>query len=166
MSFIGVIANDNDFKNIRKIFSKKNISKSVSLIDINQNNIDNIRNITFETIIFCKELNFSNTQKYYLNKLCENISYLLINSDFNFYTPPFINSECNIITFGLNQKATVTISSISENGFVLSLQKNIISLNNTLYEVEEKSIKTCNTNNFRLYKILLEYIIQIIYSKK
>ena len=56
MSFVGIVANDRDFKNIRKTFSKKDISKSVSLIEINENNIENVRNISFETLIFCKQL--------------------------------------------------------------------------------------------------------------
>ena len=165
MSFIGVIANNRDFKNIQKIFLRKDMPNSISLIEINENNIENIRNISFETIIFCKELNCSDTQKIYLNKICENAFYLIINSDFNWYIPPFTNNECTIITFGLNQKATVTVSSISENGFVLSLQSPIVTVNKAVHEIEEKSIKTKNPNNFKLYKILVEYIIKIIYKK-
>lgn len=164
MSFVGIIANDRDFKNIRKTFSGKDICKSISLIEINEKNLENIRNITFETIIFCRDINCSNIQTSYLNKLCENVDYLVINSDFNLHTPPLTNKKCTIITFGLNQKSTVTISSISESGFVLSLQKNITKKNNQIQEMEEKSIKTKNTNNFNLYKILIQYIIKIIYK--
>ena len=166
MSFVGIVANDRDFKNIRKIFLRKDMPKLMSLIEINENTIQNIRNITFDTIIFCKEFNCSDLHKSYLNKICKNSSYLIINSDFNLYIPPYVNNECTIITFGLNQKSTVTVSSISENGFVLSLQQPILRQNNTIYEIEEKSIKTSNTNSFNLYKTLIEYIMQIIYQKK
>ncbi len=164
MSFVGIVANDRDFKNIRKAFSSKDISKSISLIEVNENNLENIRNITFETLIFCKDLNCTNIQTLYLNKICENATYLVMNSDFNMHAPPSSSKKCTIITFGLNQKSTVTVSSISENGFVLSLQQNIIKKNNQIQEMEEKSIKTKNTNNFNLYKILLQYIIKIIYK--
>ncbi len=164
MSLVGIVANDIDFKNIRKAFSKKDISKSVSIIEINENNIKNIRNIYFETLFFCKEINFSNVELSYLDKICENVSYLVINSDFNLHIPPLISESCTVITFGLNQKATVTVSSISENGFVLSLQQNITKHNKKIKEMEEKSIRTKNTNNFKLYKILVEYIIKIIYE--
>ena len=166
MSFVGIVANDRDFKNIRKVFLRKDMPKLISLIEINENTIQNIRNITFDAVIFCKELYCSDSQKSYLNRICKNSSYLIINSDFNLYIPPCVNNECTIITFGLNQKSTVTVSSISESGFVLSLQQPIIRQNNTIYEIEEKSIKTSNTNSFNLYKTLMEYIIQIIYKEK
>ena len=126
MAFVGIIANDRDFKNIRKTFSKKDISKSVSLIEINENNIENVRNISFETLIFCKQLECDNLGLSYLEKICESLSYLVINSDFDLHIPFSINESCSVITFGLDQKATITISSISESGFVLSLQKNIM----------------------------------------
>ena len=164
MSLIGIVANDIDFKNIRKAFRKKDISKSVSIIEINENNIENIRNISFETLFFCKNLDCTNIELSYLYKICENVSYLVINSDFNLCAPPSISDNCTVITFGLNQKATVTVSSISESGFVLSLQQNIIKPNKEVKEMEEKSIRVKNTNNFTLYKILVEYIIKIIYK--
>ena len=164
MSLVGIVANDIDSKNIRKAFSKKDISKSVSIIDINENNIENIRNISFETLFFCRKLDCTDIELSYLQRICENVSYLVINSDFNFNPLPPLNNNCTIITFGLNQKATVTVSSISENGFVLSLQQNVMRCNNKIKEMEEKCIKTKNTNNFTLYKILVEYIIKIIYK--
>ena len=164
MSFVGIIANDRDFKNIYKTFSKKDISKSVSIVQINENNIENIRNISFETLIFCRELTCSNAVHSYLDNLCNKATYLVINSDFYLHTPPLKNNECTIITFGLNQAATVTVSSISENGFVLSLQKNILKINKQVQEMEEKCIKTKSTNNYQLYKILVDYIIKIIYE--
>ena len=164
MAFVGIIANDRDFKNIRKTFSKKDISKSVSLIEINENNIENLRNISFETLIFCRQLECDNLDLSYLDKICKNLSYLVINSDFNLHIPFSINESCSVITFGLDQKATITISSISENGFVLSLQKNIMKSNKEIYEMEEKCIKTKSTTNYQLYKCLVEYIIEIIYK--
>ena len=166
MSFVGIVANDRDFKNIRKTFEKKDISKSISIVEINENNIENMRNIVFETIIFCRELKHSKKQSIYLDEIIKKSSYLVINSDFNSHTIPSFNKECTIITFGLNQKATITVSSISENGFVISLQHNIKKSNNDIQEMEEKCIKTKNPTNFKLYKILVEYIIKIIYSKK
>ena len=138
MAFVGIIANDRDFKNIR--------------------------NISFETLIFCRQLECDNLDLSYLDRICKHLSYLVINSDFNLHIPFSINENCSVITFGLNQKATITISSISENGFVLSLQKNIIKNNKEIYEMEEKCIKTKSTTNYKLYKCLIEYIIEIIYK--
>ena len=164
MSFVGVIANDRDAKVIRKMFAKKNISKTISVLEINENNIENGRNISFETLIFCKDLNCTSKQNVMLNQICENASYLVINRDFVFHTLPTENNTCTTITFGLNQQSSVTVSSISESGFVLSLQQNVSTLNDKIYEMEEKCIKTKNTNNFTLYKLLLDYIIKIIYQ--
>ena len=163
MSFVGIIANDREFKNI-KAFSKKDFSKLATIVEINESNIENIRNIAFETLIFCKDIKESGLERCYLDKICKNASYLVINSDFNSDTPSLLNKECTTITFGLDQKATVTISSISDNGFVLSLQENILKHNKQMHEMEEKCIKTKNTNNYKLYKMLIEYIIEIIYK--
>ena len=164
MSFVGIVANNRDFNNIQKTFLKNNASKSISLVQINGKNIENMRNITFETIIICKKVNYTNSQVSFLNKICENTSYLAINRDLDFHTPPSVNKNCTIITFGLNQSATITVSSISENGFVLSLQKNIKNIYGNIYEMEEKSIKSQNISTSNLYKILVDYIIKIIYK--
>ncbi len=163
MSFVGIIANDRDFKNIRKVFERKYIPKSVSIIEINEDSIENMRNINFETLIFCRDLKCNNLQNSYLEKICNNASYIVINNDF-VYFPTTLKSNTNIITYGLNKHSTVTVSSISENGYVISLQKSIIKNNNKIYEIEEKSIKAKNTNNYKLYKNLITYIIKIIYK--
>ncbi len=164
MFFVGVISNNRDFKNIQKAFSKKDILKNISLVRITEDNIKNVRNISFETILFCKKFDYSNSNIIYLDKICNNANYIVLNSDFVFHIPPSYTEKCTIITFGLNQNATVTVSSISDNGFVLSLRKNIIKKNHKLHEMEEKCIKTKNTNNYQLYKLIIEYIIKIIYE--
>ena len=58
MSFIGIIAENKDFKFIKNnILSKiKKDTTKLEIININNNSIDNIKNVRFETVAVCSRL--------------------------------------------------------------------------------------------------------------
>ena len=75
-----------------------------------------------------------------LEKIYSNAKYLILNTDINKeeFEP---NKHIQIITYGLNHKSTVTISSISDTDILIYLQRNIKNISNSIIEVEEKRIK-------------------------
>ncbi len=158
MTFVGIISDNKSFQVL-----KENIdTQDYNLIQINNKSIDNIKNIKFEIIIINKELKSFEEKRLIIDTLCDNSKYIVINTDlnkeFNF------GQKCKekIITFGLNHKATVTISSITESSILVYLQRNIKDRNNKLIEVGENQVKINKENKIKVYEILIIYITSII----
>ena len=76
-----------------------------------------------------------------------------------------INKQNNIITYGLNQKATVTISSIKENDILIYLQKTLENKEKKPIEIEEQKIERKEKSGLQIYEILIIYILFKIYGK-
>ena len=158
MTFVGIISDNKSFQVL-----KENIgTQDVNLIQINNKSIDNIKNIKFEMIIINKELKSLEEKKLIIDTLCMNSKYILLNTDlnkeFNF------GQKCKekIITFGLNHRATVTVSSITESNILVYLQRNVKDKNDKLIEVGEKQVKINKDNKIKVYEILMIYIISMI----
>ena len=62
----------------------------------------------------------------------------------------------------MNQKATVTISSITDTNILIYLQRNIRNLEDKIIEVGEKQIKIDHKSKLKTYEILMIYIIYLI----
>ena len=62
----------------------------------------------------------------------------------------------------MNQKATVTVSSITETDILVYLQRNIKNMKNKIIEVGEKRIKIKEGNKLKIYEMLIIYIIFLI----
>lgn len=162
MTFIGIISDNKSFDEIKENIPLENMK----LIHINNKSIDNIKNITFETIIINKELKNLEEKINVIENICNKSKYLIINTDIKLDLNLGNNKKINIITYGLNQKATVTISSITDNSILIDLQRNIKNKFGEMVEVGEKQVKTSEIDNKRTYEILIIYIILAIYNKR
>lgn len=158
MTFIGVIS---DYKSFEKI--KDNLKNTeLKLIHISRKSIENIKNIRFEAIIINSDLgNFKNEEKI-IEQICLYSRYLVINTDINSKFSISDQNKANIITYGLNQKATVTVSSITDTDILIYLQRNIKNIENEIIEVGEKQIKIGENSKLKTYEVLILYIIFLI----
>lgn len=142
MSFIGVIADSKNEMQIKRTLdnSLNSVNKEHTVITINDKSVDNIKNIRFETIlvISLKEL----VNKFdVINEIFKNTKYLVINSDIDDDSLKLINNtKLNVITFGFNQKATITASSVEDN-LMLCLQRKILDINKNILEPQEIEVK-------------------------
>ena len=154
MKFVGIIGKNISLKNINK--------EEINVIRLDEKNIVNVKNIKFQLIIINEDLSEFNNKLEYLEKILENTEYIIINSDIyiKMKIKPF---EKKVITYGLNHKATVTISSIKDGNVLIDLQRGIETLNKNLIESEEKLIQTLDTVN--VYEILINYILETIIKK-
>lgn len=161
MTFVGIISDNKSFQVLRENIN----SKDLNLIQINSNSINNIKNIKFEIIIINKELKSLEDKKYLIENLCAKSKYIIINTDLNkeFNFDPKCKDK--IITFGLNHKSTVTVSSITETSILVCRQRNIKDKNDKIIEVGEKQILVNKDNNIKIYEILIIYIISMINNK-
>ncbi len=167
MAFIGIIAESKNEMQIKRILDNNlnSPNKEHTVIVINNKSIENIRNIRFETIlvITLEEL----TSKEEINKLLKNTKYLVINSDMRNNELELINNmKLNVITFGFNQKSTITASSVEES-LMLCLQRKIVDVNKNVLEPQEILVKEIGkklSNN--THNVMGIASILLIYSKK
>ena len=141
MAFIGIIADSKYECGLKRILDNRlnRVNKEHTIITINDNSINNIKNIRFETILVM-ELEKLRQKEELLNELFENAKYLVINADME-GTLEFINNmKVNIITFGFNSKSTITASSVEED-FLICLQRKIININKEVLEPQEIEVK-------------------------
>lgn len=164
MSFVGVIGNKKCFENIKKTVEEKIKQENVNFIQINLRSIENVKNIKFETIIVEDSLDKFKNYQSILEKIFENIQYLMINTDKNLEQKGVENIPC-VIPYGLNQKATVTVSSISETDILVYWQKNFQDKAGNDIEIEERRIKKEEIQGLKTYEILIIFTLYKIYVK-
>lgn len=166
MYFIGIILENQKF-DILKNFYKENMNKnSISLININKSNIKNLRNIKFDAIVICEPLYKFNNEVEELKKICKQCNNLIINSDITIGTEALQEYKFNIITFGLNHKSSVTLSSITDENVLISVQRNFCNIEKELIDVGEYNIKIDKKDRSNIQEILIIFIINFLYNKK
>lgn len=165
MSFVGIIVASKDFESIKKIINKK-IKDKINLIRITEKNIENMKNVKCDAIVICKEIENFKDKEEILKQIVNNAKYLIINTDVNIDKEILSKVRTNIVTYGLNGKATLTISSVSEDEVMICLQRNIEDLEKNIIEPYEVNIKDKEINNKKIYILLVAYSIISIYSGK
>lgn len=164
MTFIGIISDCKSFETIKE-YLKNTLQLNCNLIHINKNSIENIKNIRFETIIINTDLSKLEQEKIILKTLFEYAKYIVINTDINLKFEELNTSKANIITYGLNSKALVTVSSITDTKILVYLQKELKDCNGKTIEVGEQSIKITENKKLKIYEILIIYIVFLINNK-
>ena len=148
MNFIGVIGKD---------------SLNSNTIRINERNIENLKNIKFQIIIINSDLSKFENLLEEVGIIIRNSEYVIINSDLDIKVDISDSIRKKIITCGLNQKSTVTVSSITEERVLIDLQREIETIDNKIIEPEEKM--ATNYGNTDIHDILLNYAVETILKK-
>lgn len=160
MIFVGIMSDCKSYENIKE----KLKNQDINLIHISKKSIKNIKNIKFETIIINVNLEEFNGEREIIEQICNKAKYVLINTDLNIDSNLKITPKKEIITYGLNQKATVTVSSIKDNNILIYLQRNIKDTKEKTIEVGEKLLKVGEQTKLKNYEILILYITFLIYN--
>ena len=162
MPFVGIIAKESE-SNFIKNEVLKNSSLKFEFVNINRKSVQNVKNIRFETIIINNEISdFLNVSKY-LEELIINAKYIIVNSDIIKNINIIKQYNSNIITYGLNQKAMITISSIKNENILIFIQNKLKNINNDEIEEQEVNVKINKkslkkvSNSMAIFTILLIY---------
>lgn len=166
MSFIGIISDNKTFENIKNRLTENIKNYKLNIINITMKSIENIKNVKFETIIIESELEKYKDYAQTIENFCKEAKYVIINTDLNKEINNFKNINNNIITYGLNHEAIITISSVTENDILICLQKNIKNIDEQIIEMQEKRIIKKENCNLKIYEILIIYIIIELYNQK
>ena len=157
MGLIGIITESKNEKNILDYFNES--VKSSNIIFINENNINNIRNIKFDIIV----LNKFFYENLILDKIQSNAGYILLNEDIIKNYNLVKNMKLRIITYGFNSKSTITASSISNDEILICIQRSIGGFNNNQIEPQEIRIK--GNNKLNIYELMFIECIKRIYNR-
>lgn len=159
MTFVGVVTDGKDEEFIINNIESNLRDKSVKVISINNNSIDNIKNVKFETILIDdvltndkrKESINSKEKRETLKEIIKNSKNIILNSDIVENLEMVKNLNLSVITYGFNSKATVTMSSLDDDNMLVCLQRNIRDIDGTIIEQQELYVnledKTGRINN-------------------
>lgn len=156
MVFVGIITDIESENNIKQLLNNNNVFSDNNVIFINEKNIDNIKNVHFDTVIINKEF-----EKYdELNKLLNNAKNVVINMDIKIECQQLNIVNSNLITYGFNSKSSITISSVTDDDVLICVQRNIY---NNYGEIELQEIKLENNDKYSIYDLITILILFLIY---
>ena len=107
-------------QNLKRELERINVKKTILMI--NKKSIKNLFNVKFDYLILDKNVFSSNDD---LIKIILNSSRIIVNADFEENLEAIKNLKLNVISYGMNSKATLTLSSVSDDGILLSLQRGV-----------------------------------------
>ncbi len=162
MTFIGVVSQKEDFYDIEQNINN-NLLKKNSFININSENIESIKNVKFETVLIL-DIKSVREKLQYLKIILKQCQYILINTDAKENLKVLEDINSNVITFGFNNKSTITASSIEGENILICIQRSILNKNKQEIEPQEIKISVKNKNN--IYKIMGIIGILALYSKQ
>jgi len=163
MAFIGFFTENKKENELRQMLKKyfETTGRVHTIIAINEKNIENMKNIKFDILIMDANVigNTSTVQRVILNA-----KLVIINTDLDINLKCVKNLQLRIISYGLNSKSTVTVSSVNEDVILVSVQRSVKTLKDNIIEPQEIKImpQICH-NNLHLSMILA--IFSIIFDK-
>lgn len=163
MSFIGIITESKKEIELKQILKKyfESVGHRHTIMTINDKNIDNIKNVKFDAIILDSNIldEHANIEKFIINA-----KVVVVNTDSEDNLNCVKNLKLRLISYGLNPKATVTISSIDEEKILVTLQRAIKTLSENIIEPQEIEISLKGTHNNPYISMIL-VIFSIIFDK-
>lgn len=165
MAFIGVITSKRSEEASKKVFINlfnENIIKKINVIIINESNIDNIKNVLFETIIINEDNSLIRNKMNSLKQILSKCKFLILNSDMDINLESIYKVKLTVITYGLNLKSTVTASSIENEKLQICIQRSIKNINNKIIEPKEVYVYA-NKND--IYRVMEQCILEMLYKK-
>ena len=156
MKFIGIITDSKSENNIKRLLSNNKFLVEDNVIFIREKNIDNIKNVHFDTVIINNE--FERIDE--LNKVLQNTKNIIINMDTVVKCEDLNITNSNLITYGFNSKSSITISSVTDDEVLICVQRNIY---NNYGEIELQEIKLENNENYSIYDLIMVLVLFIIY---
>ena len=164
MPFIGVIAKESESNFIKNEVIKNSINNRFEFININKESIQNIKNIKFETIVVNENPSILLQSSKYLENILKNAKYLIVNSDV-IENVDMLKSNAKIITYGLNQHAIITVSSIKNENILMCIQESIRDIKGKTIEQQEVNIEIIKNSLTRICNSMVIFTILTIYEE-
>lgn len=157
MSFIGVVTNAKNEMIMTKILLR--YFQKDEILFITDKNVENMKNIHFETIVIDVELKDTENFK----SILLNAKNIILNTDIKMDFDILKNLSIMVISYGFQNKATFTVSSVSENNIIICLQR--IMKTNYHHQYEPQEFEVENTKNLDVHEIICLQILLLFYEK-
>lgn len=155
MYLVGIIEKSCNTMEMNRILEKNNIYKKCTVSKMTESNLSNFKNIKFDVIIINYEMNLEKCEDS-LKNILNNAKIILLNIDYKENLKVVKDIDTQVITYGFNKKATVTITSCDEDNIILEVQREIINLKNEKNESTElKYPYKTGENGLHLYTSLV-----------
>ena len=164
MPFVGIVGRENDCNFIRNAVGRNLVSCNLDFVNINRKSIENFKNVKFDVLVFCENAEMLLRDSLYLEDIIRKADYIIVNSDIRENLSVLKFAENNVVTYGFNAKATVTISSIKEDSLMVCVQRKIDGIGNVIEE-QDFSIDVEKNNVNKLYNVLVIFTILAIYGE-
>lgn len=156
MPFIEIITDSKSQAQLNKVITKRMIN-NCEVLYIKDKNVENTKNIKFETLI----LNRSIENKQILDKILSNSKHVILNLDLN--TNIDKNMKKSIISFGYNSQSDITVSSVEEDQVLIYIQHTITSIYNR--KIEPQEIKINVKSDISVYNIMIIIALTSLYAR-
>ncbi len=157
MSFIGIITNTKNEAYMSKALIH-NFQKE-QIIFITDKNIENMKNIRFETVVI--DTNLKHIKE--LQHIILNAKYILLNADIVLDLSMLKDLNLIVISYGFQNKATFTVSSVSETNIIICLQRIMKTVYKRQYDPQE--FEVINSQAADIHAIISLHIILLLYEK-
>ncbi len=136
MSLIGILTEPKN-----KAYLQEELKKRQQLADVfflTENTIQNMHNVKFDIFLLGKKIT---KNQELVRTIAKGTDYFILNSDLKENLNLLENLDLKIITYGYNQKATITASSIEEGKMMVCLQRGIKNVCQETVEPQEIKIE-------------------------
>ena len=140
MIFIGIISDRNEYENVKKHILEENSNIHIQFFHITNKNIENFQNIKFDAIVIMKELRTFIDKIEILVKMIKQVRYLICDSDISIDLSFDKSMYVTVITYGFNPKATVVVTSVTEEKLLIDIQRAIVLNNQRILESGENVV--------------------------
>lgn len=162
MPFIGLLVEKKGEQVIRDFLTKHLKASNDKIIHINEKTIENVKHISFETIVVGKEISLDKMEIF--KTMLQKATYIVVHADLKNVFSSLEKINGVLITYGFNSKATITASSVTEDEIMICLQRNLINNYGEKIEAQEFSIHVDQTKEDP-NDIMAAYAITLIYQK-
>lgn len=145
MLFIGVVCEPKYENQIKEVLEGK--LKNRNVIILKEENIENFKNVSFETIIIFSNHKSVLNKKEILKTMIKKAKYLVMNTDEEINLDLMDQLSLKVITYGFNTKSTVTASSVNEDSILICIQRTIEGEESEKIEPQEILVDNNSSNN-------------------
>lgn len=162
MYLVGIISEN---KEIIRSLEKEFNNQKVDFIDLDINIIENFKNIRFDIILIADLKNYNRNNNF--KKIVSNAYISVINTDIKDNLNVLDNLNGMVITYGFNPKATVTVSSVSDDNMSICIQRVIGDMRGKKIEPIEYVENIQNCRSIEMSDIIgIKFLEKILAKKK
>ncbi len=158
MSLIGILTQNQNKAYLKEELKKRKLE---DVFFLTESTAQNMRNVKFDTFLLGKKI----TEKQeMIREIAKRTDYFILNSDVKENLPLLENLDLKIITYGYNQKASITTSSVEDEKVIVCLQRGIKNIYQEEIEPQEMELEIDKSDNNSAVLELASLLF--LYSKK